>query len=145
MPKELIQLHSHFDGGTIFAQSEYPWHIRALQDYTYHELKGTDKQFTGFMDIEGDRCIAYGYVRRPRRSQEDRNRPWEWWVIVGKPVWEEPDPIFGQEVGTFTTEDVKVIAKGIPQLFERIAKAKGQYYFDDPDFQPDDSLSAISR
>ncbi|WP_313931124.1 MULTISPECIES: DUF4419 domain-containing protein [Cyanophyceae] len=149
MPKELIQLHSHFDGGTIFAQSEYPWHIRALQDYTNHELKGTDKPFTGFidiqgdrftrfMDIEGDRCIAYGYVRR----LNSRNRLWEWWVIVGKPVWEETDPIFGQEVWTFTTEDVKVIAKGIPQLFERIAKAKGKYYFDDPDFQPDDSLSA---
>ncbi|MBD1925442.1 DUF4419 domain-containing protein [Trichocoleus sp. FACHB-90] len=142
MPKELIQLHSHFDGGTIVVQSEYPWHIRALEDYTYHELKGTDKQFTGFMDIEGDRCIAYSYICRPRRSQEDRNRSWEWWVIVGKPVWEGTDPIFGREVWTFTTEDVKVIANGIPQLFERIAKAKGQYYFDDPDFQPDDSLSA---
>ncbi|MBD2542284.1 hypothetical protein H6G60_26345, partial [Coleofasciculus sp. FACHB-SPT36] len=48
-------------------------------------------------------------------------------------------------VWTFRTEDVKVIAKGIPQLFERIAKANGQYYFDDPDFQPDDSLSENAR
>ncbi|MBD1908063.1 DUF4419 domain-containing protein [Funiculus sociatus GB2-A5] len=142
MPKELIQLHSHFDGGTIVGQSKYPWHIRALQDYTYHELKGTSKQFTAFIDIEGDRCIAYSYVYRRRRSQDDRNRLLEWWVIVGKPVWEGTDPMFGQEVWTFTTEDVKVIANGIPQLLERIAKANGQYYFDDPDFQPDDSLSA---
>ncbi|MBD2743881.1 DUF4419 domain-containing protein [Coleofasciculus sp. FACHB-1120] len=149
MPKELTQLHSHFDGGTIVGQSEYPWHIRALQDYTHHELKGTDKpftgfidiqgdRFTGFIDIQGDRCIAYGYVRR----LNSRNRLWEWWVIVGKPVWEGTITIFGEEIWTFRTEDVKVIAKGIPQLFERIAKAKGQYYFDDPDFQPDDSLSA---
>ena len=42
-----------------------------------------------------------------------------------------------------TPEDTVVVARGIEQFFARVFAAEGRYYFDDPAFTPDDSLSRL--
>ncbi|MGB3652316.1 MAG: hypothetical protein WBA41_14025, partial [Rivularia sp. (in: cyanobacteria)] len=57
---------------------------------------------------------------------------------------EDTNKIFEQKTWILQPEETKVIAKGIPQLFERIIQAEGKYYFDADDFIADESVIELN-
>ncbi|MFB2918277.1 DUF4419 domain-containing protein [Aerosakkonema funiforme] len=140
MPGELIQLLERFNGATLFAHTEHSWRVRSVQDYLYMMYR-LHKYGTAFIDLNDGRCIAYAYVSRSTGNLKDGTYKHynEWWMIVGQPMsfW---DSTFKKEYKLLKPQNSAVIAKGIPQLFERIIQAEGRYYFDAPDFIPDDSF-----
>jgi hypothetical protein len=129
LPKALIELLQQFDGATLFAASEHPWHIRPLRAYRPCAISGV----THFIDLKDGRCVAYKFDEHPNPSSEGV------WVVVGKPQPEQGEHT-GQASERVQLEQPKVIARGIAELFERIVRAQGAYYFDDPIFQVDDGL-----
>lgn len=141
MPKEIFQMVEHFDGGTLFADSEHPWFIRPMHNYVDIDtiVNTYNVSFYRFGDLKDGRCLAYKYQRRKSGSQEDGTfKKWaEWWVVVSTPITSDKKDIFSREQVIFSIENTKVIATSIPQLFERILQAEGKYYFDFPDFTPD--------
>lgn len=96
-----------------------------------------------FIKLKDNRCIAFGDVRRKigKFGDEDFQTWFEWWIVVGKPILiQEQNAIFENKIWILQPESTKVIAKGIPQLFERMIQAEGRYYFDAEDFVPDESI-----
>ena len=142
-PKEIIQL-SEIAGITLYPEHNYPWYLRTLEECRPCCIP-TGKTFTRFIDLEGDRCLAYSIVQRSIGEwYQEHYKTWEEvWIIVGKPVIvrSQKEIILVQE--QLVLEEAKVIAKSIPQLLERIIAADGKYYFDAPDFVPDDDLSSL--
>lgn len=173
IPAELVQLLERFNGATLFAGSEHPWQILKSKDWQcYYFLKGktsislTSSYVTHFINLKDGRCIAYVKIRCAQSYSEAgtfKPVPSKWWVVLGKPIpyaelvleEENPevnennlssflnDPTFYSNTIGLQLEDTKVIAKSIVQFFERMVEAEGRYYFDEPDFQPDDSLTTI--
>jgi Domain of unknown function (DUF4419) len=140
IPKEIFQMLEHFDGGTLFADSEHPWIIRPLGDYVYvDEILNTDYiSFYHFADLKDGRCLAYKYQRISGNQEDGTLKKWaEWWIVVSTPIKLDTENTFSREQVIFRLEDTKIIATSIPQLFERILQADGKYYFDSPDFIPD--------
>ncbi len=145
IPAELTQILERFDGGTLFADTEYSWNIKPLKNYIRCKIKMTETNsfFTIFINLKDNRCIAFGNVKRKIGNFGDENyQTWyEWWIVVGKPVLvEDRNKLFEQKTWILKPEETKVIAKGIPQLFERIIQAEGKYYFDAEDFIADESV-----
>ncbi|MCL1474860.1 hypothetical protein LAY57_29990 [Argonema antarcticum A004/B2] len=140
MPGELIQLLERFNGATLFPNTEHSWRVRSIKKYAQMKYR-SHKYATAFIDLKDGRCIAYVYVSRPRGNWQygTDKYEYEWWIIVGQPV-SVLDSYSQREVKVLKPDKSGVIAKGIPQLFERIIQAKGRYYFDAPDFIPDDSF-----
>ncbi|AFY58894.1 hypothetical protein Riv7116_6566 [Rivularia sp. PCC 7116] len=145
LPADLIQLLERFDGGTLFANTEHPWNIKAFKEYT--PCKITDnKVFTIFIQLKDNRCIAFANIRRKNGKFGDKDyRTWfEWWIVVGKPILIEDKGSIESKSWILKPESTKMIAKGIPQLFERIIQAEGRYYFDAEDFIADESIQILS-
>ena len=63
----------------------------------------------------------------------------ELWLIVGKPDTCKTQYNDSHKI----LENPIVIAKGIEQFFERMIQANGDYYFDLPDFVPDDTIDSM--
>lgn len=150
IPAEILQLVERFDGATLFADTEHPWHIRKQQDWQtcyFPKNSVSNTSTTSFIDLNDGRCLAYLEVWLPfvyREAGTVKQQEKELWVLVGKQI-QYLHPFTEEETIGFNPEETKVIAKGIMQLFERIVAEKGRYYFDDPDFQPDDSLRSLSK
>ncbi len=146
VPAELIQLLEKFDGGTLFADTEHPWNIKPFKDYTGCKIAENHTSFTSFIKLKDNRCIAFGSVRRKIGHWSDRDyQTWkELWIVVGTVLVEDTNKIFENKTWILQPEETKVIAKGIPQLFERIIQAEGKYYFDAEDFIPDESLVELN-
>lgn len=119
MPKEVICLAQRFAGTyTFFPESDHPWHLKAISDFTTCEISGGKPPTTGaihFMNLGDGRGVVYVPVWQ--------NRHTAWWIVVGKLA----DKVF-------QSEGSKVVATGMLQLFERMASNQGRYYFDDPNF-----------
>ncbi len=134
VPKEHIQLLDRFDGATLYANSGHAWQI-VKYDYrkTYELPEPLDyaRSATPLIDLEDGRCIAYAYNIDSGKC----------WIILGKPV-PYADPYSPEEL-RLRLEDAVIIAKGIPQLLERIFQSEGHYYFDDPSFVTDDCLNNL--
>lgn len=122
-----------FDGGTLFVDTESPWLIRPLQDYQ-DCLVDRHEHFIHFIDLKDGRCIAYGFVSRSTGDFGTINyKRWkETWIVVGRPV--TVLNFFQEEQEELSPEDTILIAKGLPEFFERVIQAEGQYYFDEPNF-----------
>ncbi|BAY86241.1 hypothetical protein NIES267_57470 [Calothrix parasitica NIES-267] len=143
LPAELIQILERFDGGTLFADTEHSWNIKPLKDYTPCKIYEINQYLTSFINLEDNRCIGFGTVIRKTGNREDGTRKiWEeCWIFVGNPVLvEDENNLFENQTWILQPESTKVIAKGIPQLFERIIQAEGRYYFDAEDFVPNQSI-----
>ncbi len=125
MPKELIQLMDRAGAEyTFFAGTPHSWRLKIVATLPTQVVLGIGptQTVTHFMDLSDGRQIAYLPMYR------FKERSHEWWIIVGRL----------QSDGFMAIQ--KVIAKGIPQLLERIASSRGRYYFDDPDFVSDGSF-----
>ena len=147
VPAELIQLLERFDGGTLFADTENPWIIKPLEDYTACKIAENHTSFTSFINLKDNRCIAFRSVRRKTGNfgDEDYQTWFEWWIVVGNPVLvKDENNLFEPKKWILKPESTKVIAKGMPQLFERIIQAEGKYYFDADDFIADESLIELN-
>jgi hypothetical protein len=134
VPKEHIQLLDRFDGATLYANSGHAWQIVKYDNCKTYELPeplNSARSATPIIALEDGRCIAYVYNSRSGKC----------WIILGKPV-PYADPYLPEEQ-RFRLEDVVLIAKGIPQLLERIFQSEGHYYFDDPTFIADDCLNNL--
>ncbi|MDY6900417.1 MAG: DUF4419 domain-containing protein [Cyanobacteriota bacterium] len=143
IPADLTQVLERFDGGTLFADTENPWNIKPLKNYIRCKITTHYQNFTSFINLKDNRCIAFGSVRRKNGSfgDEDFQTWFEWWIVVGKPILvKDENSFFENKTWILQPESTKVIAKGIPQLFERIIQAQGRYYFDAEDFVPDESI-----
>jgi len=143
LPAELIQVLERFNGGTLFADTKHPWYIQPLKDFTRCKIAEVNQYLTSFMNLEDNRWIAFGTVIKRTGNREDGTRKiWEEWrIFVGKAVLiEDENNIFEEKTWILQPESTKVIAKGIPQLFERMIQAEGKYYFDAEDFVPDESV-----
>jgi hypothetical protein len=161
MPKESIQLLSYFDGATLFENTKYPWHIRSSRNYNRCHLLELDRsinrfdnlpedckyevlnfssQPTVFIDLIDDRSIAFEFVSRYSNLKDGTQRCTdEVWILLGQIVNREHS-LWEEEVKCLIPEDTIVIAKGIAELFTRIIHSEGCYYFNDPNFVPDESL-----
>ncbi|MEL7242347.1 MAG: DUF4419 domain-containing protein [Cyanobacteria bacterium J06573_2] len=142
LPAELIQLLEKFDGGNLFTDTEHPWNIRTLQEYDLCEIIEFNQYFTSFINLKDNRCICFGDVDIDSGDFGTENyQSWdEWWIVVGEPFLVEDDSVIDGKSWILKPESTKVIAKGIPQLFERIIQSQGRYYFDAEDFVPDESI-----
>ncbi len=125
MPKEVICLAQRFvDTYTFFAESDHPWHLKAVSDFTTCEISGGKPPATRaihFMDLSDGRGLAYVPVWQNRRT--------EWWILVGKITNK-----------VLQSEGSKVVATGMFQFFERMASTHGRYFFDDANFVAPTSL-----
>ena len=125
MPKELIQLMDRAETEyTFFAGTPHSWRLKIVAYLPTQVVLGigSTQIVTHFMDLSDGRQIAY----LPMYGFKERSH--EGWIIVGRL----------RSDGFMAIQ--KVIAKGIPQLLERIASSRGRYYFDDPDFVSDGSF-----
>lgn len=134
VPKEHIQLLARFDGATLYANSGHAWQF-VKYDFrkSYDLLEPLDyhHRATPLIDLEDGRCIAYVYNFRSGQCR----------IILGKPV-PYADPYFPKQL-RFRLEDVVMIAKGLPQLLERIFQSEGHYYFDALTFVADERLNNL--
>lgn len=135
LPAELIQILERFDGGTLFADTAYPWNIKPLQDYRRCKIAEINRFFTIFINLKDNRCIAFGSVRRKSGNwgDEDYQTWFEWWIVVGTVLVEEKSWIL-------KPESTCIYSQRIPQFFERMIQADGKYYFDADDFVADESV-----
>jgi hypothetical protein len=117
-PEGILRLLAEFDGATLYADTDHPWRVRPSADYEGWELQ--DLEMTRFIDLADGRSISYCDVERFRPGPGHQSGE-RLWLAVGK-------------------DEVKIIAKGLEQLFERILGNNGQYFFDETDFVPDDSV-----
>jgi len=125
VPKELIQLMDRAGAEyTFFAGTTHSWRLKIVATLPTQVLVGTGsiQTATHFMELTDGRQIAY----LPMYGFKELSQ--EWWIIVGRL----------QSDGFMAIQTV--IAKGIPQLLERMASSRGRYYFDDPDFVSDGFL-----
>ena len=113
--------------------------IKPLQEYDLCQIAQFNQYFPIFINLQDNRCIALGNVKRKIGNFGDENyQSWfEWWIVVGTVLVEG---LFKQKTWIFKPESTKFIAKGIPQLFQRIIQTEGKYYFDAEDFIADESI-----
>ena len=143
LPKEIIQLSEKLSGITLYSESNYSWYLKTPNEYLPCSVSSNNKSWTSFIDLKGDRCLAYSMVQRSigKLSQENYKIWSEVWIIVGKPIVVQPDKeivLFHEKI---VIEEAKVVAKSISQLLEKIIAAEGKYYFDAPDFVADDMFT----
>ena len=145
LPKELIQLAEKLVGTTLYSHTEQYWYFRTPSEYLPCCAFNNDERWTSFIDLKGDRCLAYSVVERSigKWYQEDYKTWSETWIIVGKPIVVKPDEEIFLKREEIVIKEAKVIATSIPQLLTRMLAADGKYYFDAPDFIPDDELSSL--
>lgn len=131
VPKELIQAMERLNGVTLFAQSDHPWHIRKVQTIKTYRISNSNEIATSFIDLKDGRCIAYG-----------RGRSYGGLVIISELAKMSAD--VKKNTGALSalgldkeliSVNIRVIAKGVKAFFECIADAKGEYFFDSPDFK----------
>src|SRR5262249_29134368 len=140
-PNELLRLIEHFDGATLYAGTDHSWRIRQSSDYKDCMLLGLNLNMTSFIDLADGRCLSCRVLERFTKMPDGTpgRREEQLWVAVGRPE-KYLDRVTQTEAVGLKRSEVKVIAKGLEQLFERILKAGGRYFFDDPDFAPEDSF-----
>lgn len=115
--KEHIEMLERFDGATLYANSGHSWQIpqyRFIKMYEISQPKSPICYATHLMDLEDGRCIAYFFNIDKR----------ECCILLGQPILENNQ-----------LQTPVIIANSIPELFERIFQAQGQYYFDDSNFE----------
>lgn len=139
MPKELIQLLEELGEGTFFADTETPWVVRSIADFTSLEIVRFKNYATQFIDLKDGRRVCYDFIVKcnDNKEQEPENIG-ELWFITGTPISGTKENN-NHEI----LNNPVVIAKGVLQFFERMIKANGSYYFDLPDFVPDDVVDLI--
>jgi Domain of unknown function (DUF4419) len=118
--KELMQLLDRFDGATLYPNSDRSWKIPRRCDarcYSVSETEFKTASVQHLMDLVDGRAIVCIYQWRIGES----------WIAIGKPV--TCDNSYENRL-----EEVTIIARGIPELFDRIFQAEGSYYFDELDF-----------
>lgn len=134
VPKEHIQLLERFNGATLYANSGHAWQFVKYdyrKSYELPEPLDYVRSAIPLIDLEDGRCIAYVYNFRSGQCQ----------IMLGKPV-PYPNPYSPEEL-RFRLEDAVIIAKGIPQLLERIFQSEGHYYFDALTFVADEYLNNL--
>lgn len=140
MPKELIQFLEEFGTGTFFTDTETFWAIRQITDFTPLEIVEVNSYVTQFIDLKDGRCVCYDFVlKRIGDTKDDYKYLDELWLIVGKPGTCKTQYNDNQKI----LEESVVIAKGFEQFFERMIQANGSYYFDLPEFVPDDTIDSM--
>jgi hypothetical protein len=97
-------------------------------------------QPTVFIDLMDDRSIAFEFVSRHSNFKDGtQQRAKEVWILLGQ-LANTQHSSWKEEIKYFIAEDTIVIAKGIAELFTKILDSGRCYYFDDPNFVPDESL-----
>jgi hypothetical protein len=104
-------------------------------------LLGWNLQLIRFIDLADGRSIYYCLVNRvPIMADGTRGRLQEQlWLVIGNPEMHF-DILSQTRYLAIKHNGVKVIAKGLEQLFVRILKNEGRYFFDEVDFVPEDSF-----
>ncbi|MCC5654481.1 DUF4419 domain-containing protein [Nostoc sp. XA013] len=116
VPKEHIQILERFDGAILYANSGHSWQIPKFNSGKTYEIPEPNSLYydaTHLIDLEDGRCIAYVF----------NSRSCECLILLGK-----------QTLDHNQLQNPIVIAKSIPELFERIFQVQGRYYFDDSNF-----------
>lgn len=142
IPNELFRLIEQFDGATLYAATDHSWRIRRSSDYEGCLLAGPPNlHTTRFIDLADGRFISCLHHKRFIKTQDGTPGRFEeqFWVVVGRPE-KYFDKVTQTEDLRLKGSEVKVVAKGLEQLFERILKAGGRYFFDEPGFTPEDSF-----
>ena len=128
-----------FDGATLYAGADHSWSIRRSSDYEVCMLMGLDLWMTRFIDLADGRCISCIVLERYTKTPDGKRGGPELqlWIVAGRPEKYIKKSDKTEAIGMKRSES-QVIAKGMEQLFERILKAEGRYFFDDPGFTPED-------
>ena len=140
-PNELFRLLEMFDGATLYAGTDHSWRIRRSSDYDDCMLLGLNLKMTRIIDLPDGRCLYCRPVERFTRMPDGTPGRLEeqFWVVVGR-----PEKYFNKatqtEANGLKRSETRVVAKGLEQLFERILKAGGRYFFDEPGFTPEDNF-----
>jgi hypothetical protein len=148
----MFQLLDRFNGITLFPNTAHPWQIidAAMLHFLhkYDLIDGqTDLEATSpiatlrpCMRLNDGRCIAIATHYTPEGIV--------YWIVVGQPI-DRPEFVEDQDhlpfvrQQYFLMQDTMAIAKGLPQLFERILESDGQYYFDNPSFHGEIDIAEI--
>jgi hypothetical protein len=141
IPHELFRLMEQFDGATLYAGTDHSWRIRRSSDYESCMLLGPpDRQMIRFIDLADGRILScldhVRFIKTPDGTPSRMEQ--EFWMVVGRPE-KYSGKIFTETIGLKSSEAL-VVAKGLEQFFERILKAGGRYFFDEPGFTPEDSF-----
>src|SRR5262245_6997848 len=140
-PNEFFRMIEQFDGATLYAGTDHSWRIRQSSDYESCMLLGLNLQMTRFIDLADGRFISCRVLERYKKTPDGTpGRPEEQlWIVVGKPE-KYLDRFTQTEAIGMRRSETQVVAKGLEQLFERMLKAGGSYFFDEPGFTPEDSF-----
>jgi hypothetical protein len=140
-PNDFFRMLEQFDGATLYAGTDHSWRIRQSNDYEKCMLLGLNVGMTRFIDLADGRCISCCVLERYAKPP-DGTRGWpedQLWIVVGRPE-KYLDRVTQTEAVGLKRSESQVIAKGLEQLFERILKAGGRYFFDEPGFTPEDKF-----
>ena len=138
-PNDFFPMIEQFDGATLYAGTDHSWSIRRSSDYEVCMLMGLNLRMTRFIDLADGRCISGIVLERYTKTPDGKRDGLEpqLWIVAGRPEKYIKKSDQTAAVGMKRGES-QVIAKGLEQLFERILKAEGGYFFDDSDFRPED-------
>ena len=148
LPKDIIQLAEKISGVTLYPDTNNIWYIKTPEEYKPCKLSKYNQYFTSFVELKDNRYLAYSLIDRTfGKWYKDDYKTWsELWIIVGRnKIKKSEDNLFGQDTTVLIPEETKLIAKGIPQLLERIIAVEGKYYFDDPSFTSDERLDVLNN
>jgi hypothetical protein len=152
VPKEMFQLLDRFNGITLFPNTDHSWQIiDAAMLHFLHKYDLIDGQtdleatspiatLTPCMRLNDGRCVAIATHYTPEGIV--------YWIVVGQPI-DRPEFVEDQDhlpfvrQQYFLMQDTMAIAKGLPQLLERILESDGQYYFDNPSFHGEIDIAEI--
>ena len=120
MPADLIQVLDVFDGGLLFPRARRPLRMLPYASWK-HAGRGPFEDVILFASLSDGRHLGY-------RQARDASITDGWDVVVTPRNWNV------ETEKEMAVGGVRVIARSIRELFERLYDAEGECYFDEPDF-----------
>jgi hypothetical protein len=134
LPADLIQVLDVFDGGLLFPQARRRLRMLRLASWKEAASSAGDREdVILFASLSDGRHLGYrrGWDPNDWHSGAWNEQAWDpeaWDVVItprnGNAETDKEAPAGG----------VRVIARSIRELFERLYDAEGECYFDEPDF-----------
>jgi hypothetical protein len=134
LPADLVQVLDVFDGGLLFPQARRPLRMLRLASWKEAASSGSSHEdVILFASLSDGRHLGYRHAWNPVdwHSGVWNAEAWDpeaWDVVITSrnrnPETEKDAPARG----------VRVIARSIRELFERMYDAEGECYFDEPEF-----------
>ena len=132
LPADLIQVLDVFDGGLLFPQARLPLRMLRLASWKEAGSSAGDREdVILFASLSDGRHLGY---RRDNGGFDADSWKAGGWYAGGWDVVITPRNLSAETDKEAPAGGVRVVARSIRELFERLYDAEGECYFDEPDF-----------